>query len=81
MSEQPNTHAEFGTHIRIAGARQSGKSNTVAIILASSCVKNADGSFTVTGAMMPRFDWTDEERQAATNSIPGLQLIDPDEEM
>lgn len=62
-------------HQKVIGATQAGKSSAAASLF----TENADGTITVTGARMPRFDWTEEERQAASKLPCGLQLIDPEE--
>lgn len=61
-------------HQKSIGVSQAGKSSAAASLFSV----NADGTITITGAMMPRFDWTEEERQAAITRVPGLQLIDPE---
>jgi hypothetical protein len=65
MTEEP-------THTKVVGESQLGKSNASASLF----TENADGTITITGAMMPRFDWTEEEQQAAMRREPGLQLLD-----
>ena len=63
-------------HQKVIGASQAGKSSEAASLFTEN---TADGTITVTGAMMPRFDWTKEERRAASKQPCGLQLIDPEE--
>ena len=59
-------------HQKVIGATQAGKSSAAASLF----TENADGTMTVTGAVIPRFDWSEEERIAASKLPCGLQLID-----